>query len=192
MTPQDLIDASLPFSDRFKAWFAWVLPEEEETDLGGNIRVENQHDGAGYTVAGLTQRDDGISIVTGTNGKLVCTNSPEWFVSKYLSKYWNGCRAEQLPPHVGECVANFYLNTGEGVRFLQQAINARGGSVSVDNAIGPITIKAALADPDCIALAKQVCAEAMVYYNSIAHKYPPEDLEDWTRRTSDLQQAFCS
>jgi lysozyme family protein len=192
MTIQDLVGAAQSCDERFQKWFSWVLPQEIDPDANGNIPVENQHDGAGYTVAGLTQRDDGITVITDGIGKLICTNSPQWFIAKYLSKYWNGIEANLLPYPVGECVSNFYLNTGEGVKFLQRAINLREGNVATDNVIGPITINAALNDSSPKALAIQTCTEAMDYYSAIARNYPPEDLIDWTRRTSDLQVAFCS
>jgi lysozyme family protein len=191
MTIQDLINAADDEPPRFQKWLAWVLPEEIEPDSQGNIPVENQHDGAGYTVAGMTQRDDGVTVITSPGGQLVCTNSPAWFVSKYYAKYWNGCRAGDLPMGVGECVANFFLNTGRGVRFLQLALCDRGIPVTVDNIIGPQTTNSTWKDPNSKALAQAICARAMAYYTSIAPNYPPEDLEDWTRRTSDLQSAFC-
>ena len=183
MTVTDIIAAAQADAPRFRRWLAWALGWEVETDKHGAIKVEELGDGAGFTFAGLTSRDDGLTD----------NPSPHWVVATYRSKYWLPCNADSLPSPVGEVVANYALNCGlqrAGI-FLQKALVDYGKSVVIDGRIGPMTTAAAYSLPSSKELALAVIAKSQTYYNAIALEGRQQWLKGWINRNASLRDTFC-
>ena len=176
MTITNVIAAAQDESPRFRRFLAWVLPWEATVNDAGEILPENDHDGAGITFAGMTQRDDGLDLKT---------LSSHWLVGKYLGNYWKPSRAEELPEPVCYVVANFAVNTGNehAAKFLQRALG-----LPDDGQIGPITL-ASTFKVDAKELAFDVLDYGRRYYHSLGDSNP--NLKGWLNRTADLEAKLC-
>jgi len=185
MTAHDILSAANAegFSPRFRRWLSFILSWEIDLDAHGNIQVETLGDGAGITFAGLTSRDDGLTSLP----------TPLWIAQTYLTKYWEPSRAENLPPPVGEVVANYAVNCGLGRagRFLQASLADYGVHLEIDGQIGMATVKAAWSVPVPKDLAQGVIAKSGVYYNSIAQDGRRQWLRGWINRNKSLTDFFC-
>jgi lysozyme family protein len=176
MTIAEVLAASQDESPRFRKFLAWVLPWEATVSHAGDILPENDHDGAGTTFAGLTQRDDGLDLKT---------LSSHWLVSKYVSNYWKPSRAEEIPEPVCYVIANFAVNCGVGraSKWIQRALG-----LPDDGIIGPDTI-AHCYKVDTKELARDVLDYGRRYYHSLGEDNP--NLKGWLNRTNDLEAKLC-
>jgi len=176
MTIKDVLGAAEDESPRFRAFLAWVLPWEATVSHAGDILPENDHDGAGTTFAGMTERDDGLDLKT---------LSSHWLVSKYIGNYWKPSRAEEIPEPVCYVVANFAVNTGvsHAAKFLQRALG-----ITDDGIIGPDTIDHCY-KVDVQELATDVLDNGRRYYHSLGEANP--NLKGWLNRTNDLETKLC-
>jgi hypothetical protein len=185
MKIQDILDASRKFfPDRFTNWLKFICEVEATLDKGGNILKEDDHDGAGITFCGLTQKYDDLPD----------DPTPEWIAKKYHDSYWAESRADLLPKGVGEEVANIAVNEGLGVAFkiLQQSLNALGARISVDGKIGPATENAAISqDPHLLCL--KIGEYNDKHYKEIADKRPDlrDNLRGWLSRDQQMIQTFA-
>ena len=81
----------------------------------------------------------------------------------YKKKYWDACRCDDLPSGIDYLVLDFAVNAGVGrsAKLLQQCV-----SVSVDGAIGPITITA-VKSKDQKELIEKFSDEKATFYKSL-------------------------
>lgn len=98
----------------------------------------------------------------------------------YKARYWAACRCEAFEFPVALMVFDAAVNHGPGraARLLQEALG-----VSVDGAIGPVTLDAAQAK-DPVALATEIAARRMVFYGSLK-TFKTFGL-GWSRRLMDV------
>ena len=193
MTTQDILAAcnTAGYSSRFRRWLGFCLKWECVADKHGQIIQEKLGDGAGTTFAGLTSRDDGYAPEIAT---------PIWVAYQFREKYWIKSQAEALPMPVGEVVANYSLNCGNGraAKFLQSALVDYGagtmsrGGVEVDGIIGPKTLAAAWRVPTSQELALGIIAKGSSYYRAIASGGKEQFLAGWLNRNADLRATFCA
>lgn len=185
MTIQDIIDAAhKKFPDRFCKWLHFIMDVEATVDRDGNILREDDHDGAGITMAGLNQKDD----------QLPDDPSPDWFAIKYHDNYWAESSADLLPQGVGEEVANIAVNEGLGtaVKILQQSINALGVHINVDGMIGKNTEDSAFQE-DAHQLALTIGKYNDEHYKEIADRRPDlrNNLRGWLNRDQQMIETFA-
>jgi Predicted Peptidoglycan domain len=185
MTIDDIINAaSQKFPERFCKWLRFIMEVEATVDYNGNILREDDHDGAGITMAGLNQKDDNLPD----------NPTPEWFAVKYHDNYWAESRADLLPVGVGEEIANIAVNEGLGTsaRILQESISALGVHINVDGQIGKATEDAAFQE-DAHQLALMIGKYNDEHYKEIADKRPDlrQNLRGWLNRDQQMIQTFA-
>lgn len=81
------------------------------------------------------------------------------------------------------------VNHGRGSALVQQAVNASGGSVSVDNYVGPKTV-AAINSVNPRRLFNNLLEIRRQYYHSIVERSPSQRkfLEGWLRRLESFEK----
>jgi len=184
MRISDVVIDSKRFGDRFAYWMHFIAVVESTLDKDGNIIMENDHDGAGLTFCGLTQRDD----------RLPSNPAASWITSTYYRSYWAISRAANLPIGVGEEVANIAVNEGfsTSVKVLQQSVSALGRPVAIDGKIGPATMTEAQQED-----AQELCVTLGQYndihYKEIAARNPNDlrFLRGWLNRDKSMIEAFA-
>lgn len=175
------------YSSRFRRWLAFCLKWECALTPEGLIKGEDLKDGAGFTFAGLTERDDDLpEDPTGI-----------WVAYHYRERYWIKSQAEAMPLAVGEVVANYALNCGpaRAAKFLQSALldyGAGRNGLQVDGIIGTKTLSAAWRVPNSQELALGVIAKGASYYRAIGVGDRARFLKGWLNRNADLRATFCA
>jgi lysozyme family protein len=185
MKIKDIIDySSGKYTQRFTKWLSFICDVEATLDHNGNILKEDDHDGAGITMCGLTQKND----------HLPDNPTPQWIADTYHDYYWAESRADLLPQGVGEEVANIAVNEGLGTAFkiLQQSINALGIHIAIDGKIGPITEKASF-EEDRHLLCLKIGEYNDLHYKEIADMRPDlrQNLRGWLNRDQLMEQIFA-
>jgi hypothetical protein len=185
MTISDIISAAkTKFPERFCFWLNFICEAEATIGQDGNIVRENDHDGAGITFCGLTQRDD----------QLPDHPTPQWIADTYHDGYWAESRADLLPKGVGEEVANIAVNEGLGTAFkiLQQSINSLGVHITIDGKIGSQTDEAAFQE-DAHQLALKIAEYNDQHYKDIADRRPDlrNNLKGWLNRDQLMVKTFA-
>jgi len=185
MKISDIIAASnAAYQPRYSYWLNFICHAEATVAADGHIIVENDHDGAGLTFCGLTQRDDGLDPNNVT---------PAWVAKTYHDRYWTPSHAVDLPWGEGEETANIAVNEGLGTagKLLEQTLSDLGARIDVDGKVGPATEQAAAKfDPDSVLRA--LVAHNDAHYISIC-KVHPEDLRflrGWLNRDAEALKAF--
>lgn len=92
----------------------------------------------------------------------------ETAVEIYRRCWWDKFGYDRLASGVGEKVFDMSVNMGPGQahRLLQQSINDCGGTVTVDGALGPMTVAAANAIP-AQRLLERIRIRQAVFYRSL-------------------------
>lgn len=180
MTISDILAEAEIYGDRFVKWLHFICEAEATLDGSGKILVEDDHDGAGLTFCGLTQRDD----------NLMNNPQPEWVAATYRRKYWNKVEADALPYGVGEEVANIAVNEGVGTagKILQRALG-----LPEDGIIGDRTIAFADAkDPHQLCL--DIAAKNNDHYKAIceANTSKLRFLRGWLNRDVAMVKEFAA
>jgi len=103
----------------------------------------------------------------------------------YQAHFWNKWFGQLNSDDVAKRVFDFAVNGGSGtaVKTLQQAVNALGGSLTVDGGWGPHTVSAVnAADPD--ALVQAFIAARAAHYQAIVAANPADAryLKGWLAR----------
>jgi lysozyme family protein len=182
--------ASKKYTNRFSKWLDFICNVEATLDINGNIKVEDDRDGAGLTACGLNQKDDGLII----NSDQSIGNTPEWFADKYHDNYWAESRADLLPNGVGEEIANIAVNEGLGTAFriLQESINALGVKINIDGKIGSQTENAASQENSHL-LCVKIGQYNDEHYKEIANARPDLaiNLRGWLARDQQMIQTFA-
>ncbi len=157
---------------RFDTWFEWLMMWE------GRAFEDDPDDRGGATKFGIDQRshpDVDIRALTETQAKEI-----------YRTEYWGRVRADELPPKVGEVVADIAVNNGvtRAAKWLQEASGA-----APDGVIGPRTITAARRlNPETLALA--LVHRREIFYRSIASGRQAKYLRGWMNRNRSLEAEF--
>jgi lysozyme family protein len=103
----------------------------------------------------------------------------------YQAQFWNNWFAQLASDDVAKRVFDFAVNAGKGtaVQTLQKAVNALGGTLTVDGGWGPATVAAANA-ADQAALVQAFIAARVAHYQAIAAANPADAqyLKGWTLR----------
>lgn len=105
----------------------------------------------------------------------------------YFSDYWQKCKADEMPPHVGEVLMNIAVNAGLGraSKWLQELVGT-----TVDGVIGPKTVAAAQAHSE--GLAVKLLDRLEAHYRSIAHGSLSKYLRGWLNRNNSLRDWIAS
>jgi lysozyme family protein len=145
--------------------------------------VNHPKDPGGATNMGITQK-----TLQGWRGAPVTAEDMKALTHKeaeaiYKARYWAACQCEALEFPVALMVFDAAVNHGPGraARLLQEALG-----VTVDGAIGPVTLGAAQAK-DPAALATEIAARRMVFYASLK-TFKTFGL-GWSRRLMDVLAA---
>lgn len=95
-------------------------------------------------------------------------------VEIYRQDYWNRTKIVDLPDSISGAVLDFAVNHGRrrAAIYCQKTINAFGGNVRVDGAIGPITVAAA-ENLDSSLFLRELTARRLSFYDRIIHNNPP-------------------
>jgi lysozyme family protein len=105
--------------------------------------------------------------------------------SFYQAEFWSRWLAQLASDDVAKRVFDFGVNAGLGtaVKTLQQAVNALGGSLTVDGGWGPLTLAAANA-ASAAALVQAFIAARVAHYQAIAAANPADAvyLKGWLAR----------
>jgi lysozyme family protein len=103
----------------------------------------------------------------------------------YQAEFWNNWFAQLAADDVAKRVFDFSVNSGPGtsVKTLQQAVNALGGSLTVDGGWGPLTLSAANA-ANQTALVTTFIQARVAHYQAIAAANPADAayLRGWLAR----------
>jgi hypothetical protein len=103
----------------------------------------------------------------------------------YQNQFWNNWFDQMISDDVAKRVFDFAVNGGPGtaVKTLQRAVNALGGTLTVDGGWGPNTLAAANA-ADQAALQQAFINARVAYYQQIAANNSSEAqyLGVWTAR----------
>lgn len=106
----------------------------------------------------------------------------------YEAQFWNNWLARLASDDVAKRVFDFGVNGGSGtaVKTLQQAVNALGGSLTVDGGWGPVTLAAANA-ADQARLLQAFIAARVAHYRAIVAANPGDAryLNAWMARAQD-------
>ena len=179
MTISDILSEGAIYGERYLKWLNFICVAEATIGASGNILMENDHDGAGLTFCGLTQRDDNLKN----------NPQPEWVAATFRSSYWNKVEADALPHGVGEEVANIAVNEGVGTagKILQRALG-----LPEDGIIGDRTI--AFADArNAHELCLDIAARNDQHYKAICEANPNNlrFLRGWLNRDEAMVKAFA-
>lgn len=103
----------------------------------------------------------------------------------YQAEFWNNWFAQVAADDVAKRVFDFSVNAGAGtaVKTLQQAVNALGGSLTVDGGWGPLTLAATnAANP--AALVQAFIRARVAHYEAIVAANPADQiyLKGWLAR----------
>ena len=175
-----------------KSYHEWLAPTE-----GGWCNVPG--DKGGETYCGIARNFFpqwiGWGLVDNTDKTLppkeitkILNADPqlqEYVAQFYYEIFWMPLRCDELHEAVAHCLFDFSVNSGanRGVKHLQKAVNASGGSVSVDGAIGDGTIAAAQQiDPG--SLCQAMLNDRAVFYQVLVQKNPSQSkfLKGWMSR----------
>jgi len=173
----------------FMKWLKFILDWECTIDkTTGFILSEDDGDGAGITVAGLTARDDEFPAEGIT---------PIWVATKYKIDYWNKCSGDDLNYPLGPVLANFGVNCGieTAIVMLQLCLCDYGQKVTCDGIIGSQTMSAVLKISDKNELSLALISKANSRYKRLASFHPDtfgRDLAGWLNRDNALKETFCS
>jgi lysozyme family protein len=103
----------------------------------------------------------------------------------YQQSYWNNWYAQLVSDELAKRVFDFGVNGGSGtaVQTLQKAVNALGGSLTVDGGWGPMTL-AAVNAADQAALVQAFIAARVAHYMAIVAGNPVDQkyLKGWLMR----------
>jgi lysozyme family protein len=103
----------------------------------------------------------------------------------YQAHFWNNWFAQLTSDDLAKRVFDFAVNGGSGsaVKTLQQAVNALGGTLTVDGGWGPNTL-AAVNAADQQALVQAFIAARVAHYQAIAAANPADAqyLNSWLAR----------
>jgi len=106
--------------------------------------------------------------------------------SFYQQNFWNNWYAQLASDDLAKRVFDFSVNGGSGtaVQTLQKAVNALGGSLTVDGGWGPMTL-AAVNAADQAALVQAFIAARAAHYQQIAQNNPADQqyLKVWLDRS---------
>lgn len=93
-----------------------------------------------------------------------------------------------MQPHVFDCVVN--MGARGGIRLLQQAINALGGSIKTDGILGPVT-REHCAQCDFKQLNNMLVDMRIRFYEELAAKRPKDKkfLTGWKKRANSFRVA---
>lgn len=103
----------------------------------------------------------------------------------YQQHFWNNWFTQMVSDELAKRVFDFSVNGGAGtaVQTLQKAVNALGGSLTVDGGWGPMTL-AAVNAADQAALVTAFINARVAHYQAIAAANPADGqyLKAWTAR----------
>ena len=123
------------------------IAEEIVTREGGYVNDPDDPGGAtNFGVTIHTMRRLGLDLskdgkVTEADVKLLTKTHA---VDIFIDHYFKAPKLHLLPSLLRPSVFDMYVNAGSNaVKILQRMINAMGGDLGVDGALGPLTIKAA-------------------------------------------------
>lgn len=114
-------------------------------------------------------------------------------VSIYRQRYWSGPGFDRLD--LDQRIAINAMDAGvmsgprRGAQFLQRALRALGGTIDIDGAVGPETIRVARQVQDRVgvaALNNALCDERQRFYDGIIARDPSQDVfrRGWTNRVN--------
>ena len=106
--------------------------------------VDDPDDRGGATNWGVTQAVWEDYLEDEFTSEDVRNFTREQAIELYEEEFWKPSQAEKLPEEIREIYFDMCVNHGQrnAVKILQCAVNAKGGNLDVDGAIGPNTIKA--------------------------------------------------
>jgi lysozyme family protein len=182
MTKSDILTAALVggFPAGFRKALALVLEWECEYEADHRtIRWENDPaDHGGSTFAGLTIRDDGISVLLASD--------PHWIAQRYFSAYWSPL--DGLPILVQEMVFFEGVNVGmePPIRALQLACNDYGARLVPDATLGDKTRSATFSISDTTGLCMGFLQKMRRHYEAIVANNPSQAkfLSGWENRVN--------
>jgi lysozyme family protein len=138
--------------------------------------VDHPADPGGATNWGVTER---VARANGYQGDM--RDFPQVAAKHiYRKSYWDGVRADELPPAIRYAVFDAAVNSGptQAVKWLQRAVGA-----SDDGRIGPQTLTMArAAQPDFAA--RRMLAQRLKFMTDL--KTWPHFSRGWARRVADL------
>jgi uncharacterized protein (TIGR02594 family) len=100
-------------------------------------------------------------------------------VAIYRQHYWDRMRCDEMPPGVDLAVFDFGVNSGRGVRRVQQVLD-----VDQDGEVGPVTL-GAINGRDPTELINAICDNRMAYLRGLDNW--PTFGRGWTNRVADVR-----
>jgi lysozyme family protein len=121
-------------------------------DVSEGRYSNDAHDPGGPTMRGVIQREyDAYRRSVGQYARPVREMTDDERLNIYKHQYWDMVHADGLPDGIDYMVFDDAVNTGihQAVRNVQRTLNALGGKLDVDGALGLITMTALLnVDPE--------------------------------------------
>ena len=107
--------------------------------------VDDPDDRGGATNWGVTQAVWEDHLEDEFTSEDVRNFTREQAIALYKEEFWIPSQSEKLPEEIREVYFDMCVNHGQrnAVKILQTAVNAKGGNIDVDGAIGPNTIREA-------------------------------------------------
>ena len=107
--------------------------------------VDDPDDRGGATNWGVTQAVWEDYLEDEFTSEDVRNFTREQAIALYKEEFWIPSQSEKLPEEIREVYFDMCVNHGQrnAVKILQTAVNAKGGNIDVDGAIGPNTIREA-------------------------------------------------
>jgi len=107
--------------------------------------VDDPDDRGGATNWGVTQAVWEDHLEDEFTSEDVRNFTREQAIALYKEEFWIPSQSEKLPEEIREIYFDMCVNHGQrnAVKILQTAVNAKGGNIDVDGAIGPNTIREA-------------------------------------------------
>ena len=150
---------------------------DDPDDKGGRTNLgvtQNTLNRARIVIPGLPERVDGLNVSQA--------------LSIYQKLYWDACKCDSIPEPVDFLVFDAAINCGTGGagKQLQRALNRIGGDLTIDGAIGPLTLAAVNAafDSDSWRMLHAVTLERIRWHNDIVRrdKSQTKFLHGWMNR----------
>jgi len=182
MNKSDILSAAQRYGSRFVTWLDFIV-DVEAVIKKGMIIFQDEKDGQGLTICGLTQKSDGLDIAK---------FSPEWVASTYYNgkiPYW--LPVANLPFPIAECLANYRLNMGlTGSTLLLQSVIR----LPRDGILGPGTMAKTAAVQTPTVFCRELVAASDERYRAIVAKRPERAifLKGWLRRNQRLLSRFVA
>lgn len=164
--------------------FLFVMAHEDVT-MSGVVATDND---GGQVRFGVNSKSNPQAVGDGFYTMPV-TDALVYAEKLFVAKYWSAVMGNDIAvQRIANQVADLYfLSEREAILILQRAVNRFVATpISVDGAMGPVTLATVNVVADPLSLLDAIKAQAIVFYQSLVKKdpvkYTTQDYKSWVSR----------